>query len=80
MYYNITIYGTTVVGRIVFCGSYLYVLPIAFRQAVLLTLSPVKCVNRVLSPWVRRAGREADYCRASSTEEEECMSLSHTFS
>jgi len=58
----------------------LVLLPIAFRQAVLLTLSPVKGVTGVICPCVRRAGREADYCRASSTEEKERLSLFHTFS
>jgi hypothetical protein len=33
--------------------------------------NPLLCVALVLSPWVRRAGREADYCRASSIEQEE---------
>jgi len=33
------------------CGAYLYViLPSAFTQAVLLTLSPVKSVTGVISP------------------------------
>jgi len=35
--------------------------------------------NGVLSAWVRRTGREVDYCRVFNTEEEQCVSVFHTF-
>jgi hypothetical protein len=59
-------------------GTLFLLLAIASRPAVGPTQPPIKLVQGVLSPWVKRPGREADHSPPSSAEVKNIWSCAST--